>query len=238
MFNNTLLFLTRSIIHFLVMVPWLSFGIVVGLLNNEAGVSIIFSWVRFFFRMYGIEVCVQNENDSTEHLAGCVFNLLSQNSLLDGPVGICAIPRPCKGIVNLEYALIPFFGWSMWIFCWVIIRQWPSQAKKTLSKVDAYLQNNGNIWMSIEGRRSKDGSLSQFRKGPVVVAIRAHAKIVPVIIYGTKEILGYGKYRIRSGKVVVRFLKKILTNGMEYEDRDVLLNQLVAIAEREVPKIQ
>ena len=238
MFNNTLLFPIRSIIHFLLMVPWLSFGIIIGLFNNEAGISIIFAWVRFFLRMYGIEVSVQNENDSTEHLVGCVFTLLSQNSLLDGPVGICAIPRPCRGIVNFEYALIPFFGWSMWIFCWVIIRQWPLRAKKTLAKVKTYLQNDGNIWMSIEGKRSKDGSLSQFKKGPVVTAIDAQAKIVPVIIYGTKEVLGYGKYRIRSGKVVVRFLEMIHTNGMNYKDRDVLCNQLVALAERELPKIQ
>lgn len=238
MFNNTLLFPIRSIIHFLVMVPWLSFAILIGLFNNEAGVSLIFSWVQFFLRMYGIEVYVKNDNDSSENLSGCVFTLLNQNSLLDGPVGICAIPRPCKGIVNLEYAMIPFFGWCMWIFCWVIIRQWPSQAKKTLAKAVSYLQNGGNLWMSIEGRRSKNGSLSQFKKGPVVMAIRAQAKIVPVIINGTKEVLGYGNYRIQSGKVVVRLLKMIYTNGVKYEDRDVLLNELVALSEREAPKIR
>jgi len=237
MFNNPLLFPIRSICHFLVMVPWLSFGIIIGLFNNETGVSIIFSWVRFFFKIYGIEVRVENENDTSDNLLGCVFTLLSQNSLLDGPVGIYAIPRPFKGIINLEYALIPFFGWCMWILCWVIVRQWPSQAKSTLSKVDTYLQNGGNIWMSIEGKRSENGSLSQFKKGPVVTAIRAQSKIVPVIICGTKEVLGYGKYRIRPGKVVVRLLKTIHTNGMKYEDRDVLLSQLIALAEREVPKI-
>jgi hypothetical protein len=88
------------------MVPWLSLGIIIGLFNNEVGVNIIFSWVRFFLRMYDIDICVENDNDSTEHFTGCVFTLLDQNSLLDGPVGICAIPVPCMGIVNLEYAII------------------------------------------------------------------------------------------------------------------------------------
>ena len=236
--KKLLIFPIRSVIHFLVMVPWLSLGIIIGLFNNETGINIIFSWVRFFLRMYGIDICVQNDNDSTEHLAGCVFTLLDQNSLLDGPVGICLIPRPCRGIVNLGYALIPFFGWAMWIFCWVIIRQWPSQAKKTLAKAVDFLQNDGNLWMSIEGKRSKNGSLSQFKKGPVVMAIQAQAKIVPVIIYGTKECLGYGKWRIQSGRVVVRLLEAIHTNGMKYDDRDVLVNQLFALAEREVPEIQ
>ena len=92
--------------------------------------------------------------------------------------------------------------------------------------------------MSIEGRRSTNGSLSQFKKGPVVMAIRAQAKIVPVIINGTKEVLGYGNYKIQSGKVVVRLLKMIHTKGVRYEDRVVLLNQLVALSERELPKIR
>lgn len=227
-------YLLCSAVNVLVLVPWLSFGIMVGLVNNEAGVNIIFSWVRFFLRLYGIDVCVQNDNDSMEHLTGCVFTLLDQDSLLDGPVGICAIPRPCRGIVNLEYALIPFFGWAMWIFCWVIIRQWPSQAKKTLQKVDTFLKNGGSLWMSIEGRRSKNGSLSPFKKGPVVLAIRAQAKIVPVIIFGTKKCLGYGEWRIHPGRVVVRLLEAIPTIGMKYEDRDVLVNQLFALAKHEV----
>lgn len=220
------------------MIPWLSLGIIIGLFHREAGTSIIISWVRFFLKMYEIEVCVKNDNDSNEELTGCVFTVLSQNSLLDGPACICSIPKPCRAVVNFEYALIPFFGWCMYIFCWVIVRQWPSQAKKTLKKVDAYLQNGGNILISIEGRRSKDGSISQFKKGPVVIAIRAQAKIVPVIIYGTHEILGYGKYRIRPGKVTVRFLKVIHAKGMTYEDRNALLNQLIAIAKREVPKYE
>ena len=52
------------------------------------------------------------------------------------------------------------------------------------------------------------------------------------------EVLGYGNYRIQSGKVVVRLLKMIYTNGVKYEDRDVLLNELVALSEREAPKIR
>ena len=238
MLNKNLLILPiRSVIHFLVIPPWLSFGIIIGLFNNEAGVNILFSWARFFFRMYGIDIHLQNDNDPKEHLSGCVFTHLSQNSLLDGPVSMSVFPKPCRGIVNIEYALIPFFGWATFIFCWVIIRQWPTQAKRTLAKTEAFLKNGGNIGISIEGKRSKNGSLSKFKKGPVVMAINAQAKIVPVIIYGTKDVLGYGKLRIKPGKVVVRLLKAIQTKGMKYEDRDTLINQLFALAKQEVPKI-
>jgi len=60
---------------------------------------------------------------------------------------------------------------------------------------------------------------------------------ISVVIYGTKDVLGYGNLRIKPGKVVVRLLKAIHTKGMKYEDRDALVNQLFALAEQEVPKI-
>lgn len=66
------------------------------------------------------------------------------------------------------------------------------------------------------------------------MAINAQAKIVPVIIYGTKECLGYGKWRIHPGRVVVRLLEAIPTIGMKFEDRDELVNQLFTLAEREI----
>jgi 1-acyl-sn-glycerol-3-phosphate acyltransferase len=228
--------LFRSAIHFLAIILCLSIAAIVGLFYRETGITIIIAWCRFLFWLYDIDLSVQNDNDSMEDLKGCVFTLLNQTSLLDGPAGMCVSPRPCRGIVNLEYALIPFFGWCMWVFCIVIIRQWPSQARKSMARVEAFLQNGGNVWMSIEGRRSKDGSLSPFKKGPAVLAIRAQAMIVPVVIHGSNKCLGYGKIGINSGRVVVRLLKAIPTAGMQYEDREMLVNQLLAVAECEVKK--
>ena len=86
---------------------------------------------------------------------------------------------------------------------------------------------------SNEGKRSKDGLLSPYKKGPVVLAINAKAKIVPVIHSGVQDCLPYGKWRIRPGKVKVRFLEVITTESMQYEDRDKLVNKLRTIAEKE-----
>jgi len=232
--KEDIIFPLRSVFHYIVMFTWLSAGILIGIFNRKNGGKIIISWYKFFLKLYNIRVHVENDNGSIEKLNGCIFTLLSQKSLLDGPIGISVIPGYCRGIVNLEYAMIPFFGWATSIISWVIIRQWPSQARKVLSKVNTFLRNGGNLWMSIEGKRSKDGSLSHFKKGPVVMAIDAQAKIVPVIIYGTDSCLGYGKWRIRSAKIVVRFLKMVQTTGLEYNDRDMIVNQLYDLAMKEL----
>jgi len=216
------------------MVPWITCGIFVGLFHKEAGCGILFSWNRFFLRFSGIEVLIQNDNDSSEVLSGCVFTLLAQKSLLDGHVGIFAIPRPCRGIVNFEYAMIPFFGWGMWVFCYILIRQWSWQSKRALSNVDKFLRAGGNLWVSIEGKRSKNGKISPYKKGPAVLAIQSQAKIIPVIIEGTRECLGYRQWHINEGIVTVRLLPAIATEGMTYDDRNDLVNRLAHIAGKEL----
>jgi len=34
----------------------------------------------------------------------------------------------------IEYTIIPFIGWITLLFGWMIIRQWPKQAKRALKK--------------------------------------------------------------------------------------------------------
>lgn len=231
---NTLSYLLRSVIAGISLVPWYFLGMIVGLLDQERGLRIFISWNRFFLKLFHIEIFLVNENHATVTKSGCVFILLNQNSLLDGSIGAMILPLPWRGLVNIEYALIPVFGWAMCLFSWVIIRQWPKQAKKTMQKVETFLQQGGNLWISIEGRRSKDGSLSPYKKGPVVLAINAKAKIVPVIHFGVQDCLPYGKWRICPGKVTVRFLKVIPTEDMQYEDRDKLVDALRTLAEKEL----
>ena len=229
-------YLLRCIISVLTLAPCFLLAMLVGLIDQNRGIQIIIGWIRFFLRIFHIEITVQNDNDPSEELIGCEFILLNQTSLLDGPIVLLAVPQPCKWITNIEFALIPFLGWSAWVFGWVVIRQWPGQAKKALERVRSYLKSGGNLLISIEGRRSKNGSLSSYRKGPVVLAIHAQAKIVPVMFYGVRNCLGYGDWRIRPGKVTVRLLQAIPTKDLIYEHRDALVSGLYRTAEQAIAR--
>ena len=215
------------------LVPWYSLGMMVGLVNATCGSRIITSWNRFFLKLFHIEVSIEREDAGEVPLNGCVFVLLNQTSLIETPIVSVHLPYH-RVIANIEYALIPFYGWIMWVFGWVIVRQRPQQARKTMEKVTPFLRRGENIWISIEGRRSQDGSLSPYKKGPVVLAMQAQARIVPFFIHGARDCLPYGEWRIRPGKVTVKFFKAISTEGMEYAHRDLLVSRLRSIAEREM----
>lgn len=235
---TTIVYFLKVIIAGISLLPWYFIGIVIALVDQEKGHRIFISWNRFFLRLFHVEVILENENHASVTSNGCVFVLLNQTSLLDGSIGAVKLPLPWRGLVNIEYALIPVFGWVMCIFCWIIIRQWPKQAKKTMRKVTSFLQRGGNLWISIEGKRSKDGFLSPFKKGPVVIAINAKAKIVPVIHSGAQSCLPYGKWRIRPGTVKIRYLKAISTENMQYEDRQKLVITLRTLVDKYISETQ
>lgn len=231
---NLLSYLLTYLLVFFTLIPMYSLAIMVGFFDRSAAWRIIVIWNRLFLWLFKIEVEVEYENPKIDLSSGYVVVGLTQQSLLDPLIGQAVAPKIFMSIWNIEYALIPFIGWISFFFGWVIIRQWPKQAKKTLEKAISYIRKGGIVYLSLEGKRSKDGSLGLYKKGPVVLAIQANAKIIPVIVHGSRYCLPYGEWKIRPGKVTVNFLKEISTEGMEYEDRDFLVNELRKLAEREL----
>jgi 1-acyl-sn-glycerol-3-phosphate acyltransferase len=76
-----------------------------------------------------------------------------------------------------------------------------------------------------EGTRGDSYALRPFKKGPFVLAIAAEAPVVPLVVYGTREVQRRGSFIVRAGTVHVHFLEEIPTVGMHYEDRDRLADE-------------
>jgi 1-acyl-sn-glycerol-3-phosphate acyltransferase len=74
-----------------------------------------------------------------------------------------------------------------------------------------------------EGKRSRDGQLLPFKKGPFVAAIHLGVPVVPVVCKGTGRVMPKGQYlSIVPGKVELVILDPIETTGLTYDDRDRL----------------
>ena len=85
--------------------------------------------------------------------------------------------------------------------------------------------------ISIEGKRSRNGKLSEYKKGPVVMAIKSQSDIVPFIIGGSYESLPYRSLYTKPGEIRIRILSPIPTKGLTYKHRDELIDRLRAIAQ-------
>jgi len=192
-------------------------------------------WCRQACRALGVELEIEQESGGGWPDEPCVFVQLNQSSLIEALVWPLILPERHRTIINLEFALYPFLGWGMWAGGGIaIVRQWPEQARSGLARAEAELRAGKSIGISIEGRRSRDGRLSPFKKGPVVLALRTGAPIVPIAFHGARERLPYGALCVRSGRITARFCRPIETKGLSYADRDAVVARLAEVAQSEL----
>jgi len=73
-----------------------------------------------------------------------------------------------------------------------------------------------------EGTRSPDGRLQPFKKGAVVMAIKAEVPIVPIACSGAHKVMRKRSLRIYPGEMLVEFLEPIDASEYSFEERDAL----------------
>ncbi|HEX6575200.1 MAG TPA: lysophospholipid acyltransferase family protein, partial [Gemmatimonadaceae bacterium] len=77
-----------------------------------------------------------------------------------------------------------------------------------------------------EGTRGVEYPLRPFKKGPFVLAINAGAPVVPVLIYGAREVVRRGSMLVHPVKVHVHLLEPVSVEGYDYDDRDELADKV------------
>ena len=208
------------------------------LASEELAREAFAGWCRRTFRALGVELEIEHQNDGGWPAEPCVYVQLNQSSLIEAMVWPLILPERQRTIINLEFALYPFLGWAMWASSGIaIVRQWQKHACAGLTRAEAELRAGKSIGISIEGRRSKDGRLSPFKKGPVVLALKTGAPIVPIVFHGARERLPRGAVCVRSGRITARLCRAIHTKGLTYADRDAVIAQLAEVAQRELARV-
>jgi 1-acyl-sn-glycerol-3-phosphate acyltransferase len=128
-----------------------------------------------------------------------------------------------KFVAKAELRRIPIFGSgaTAWGVIWVE-RENRKQAFQSYETAAARIRDGVNVVVAPEGTRGPSYALRPFKKGPFVLAIAAQVPVVPVVIHGTREVMGRESWAIRPGTVHLHYLPPIPTTGMTYADRDRL----------------
>ena len=90
-----------------------------------------------------------------------------------------------------------------------------------------------NMTIYVEGKRSFDGRLLPFKKGPFYLAEECKVPVVPITISGTEEVMPKARFAIRPGTVTVQFHDPI--EPAEFGDRDCLMAKVRAVINRGLP---
>ena len=106
-------------------------------------------------------------------------------------------------------------------------RKYRNKAVRSLNQAVKSLENNPrSIMVFPEGTRSKDGKIHKFKKGGLLLAIKAQLPVVPVALCGTRDAVLKGSWKLESKPVVLIIGKPIETKGMTYDSRNALTNDV------------
>jgi 1-acyl-sn-glycerol-3-phosphate acyltransferase len=105
----------------------------------------------------------------------------------------------------------------------------PEQSLPAIDRAAEALREGNSFLIFPEGTRSRTGELLPFKKGGLVLAIKAQAPVVPIGISGARNAMRKGSPLIYPVTVRVRLGEPVETAGMTLDDRDTLVT---AVRER------
>lgn len=156
--------------------------------------------------------------------------IANHSSNLDPPAIALALHNQLRFVGKKSLAKIPVFGWAIKMARMILIDRSDScHARETINKAVSELKNGISACFFAEGTRSLDGRLQKFKKGGVMLALKARLPIVPVTVVGSYKLLPKNAMHIKSGVVRIIVGDPIDTSAFSENDRDVLLDAVRSV---------
>ena len=156
----------------------------------------------------------------------CLF-AANHTSTADAPAVVGAIP--CRIAILLKESLFryPIVGAAFRLARFIPVdRRSHDSALESLEKAVQELRSGQSFLIYPEGTRSPDGRLQKFKKGAVVMAIKAGVPIVPVACSGAQRVMEKRSLVMHPGEILVEFLDPIDSTTFTLEQREDLNQRL------------
>lgn len=146
-------------------------------------------------------------------------------SNLDPPILIPLIPGRTSVMVKKELFKYPILGKTMRLGSLVPVDRGNREAGiEAVREASAVLRQGINMTIYVEGKRSFDGKLLPFKKGPFYLAIESGVPVVPVTIAGTYNAMPKRRFSIKPGKARVVFHEPI--EPKDFVSRESLMSKV------------
>jgi 1-acyl-sn-glycerol-3-phosphate acyltransferase len=200
--------------------------------------------ITFFYRtcMWGAwtgvriaGVCVQTIGlDKIDPSRTYIF-MSNHISNLDPPITLPLIPRRTSVMAKKELFGYPILGEVLRIGSLVPVDRGNRDAGiAAVREAVRVIKQGVNMTIYIEGKRSYDGRLLAFKKGPFYLAEECSVPVVPITISGTQEVMPKARFAIRPGIVTVRFHEPI--EPRDFGGRDCLMAKVRAAINSGLPE--
>jgi 1-acyl-sn-glycerol-3-phosphate acyltransferase len=200
--------------------------------------------IRFLYRMFmigayaGVRLTgVRVETIGLDRLDPARNYIFMSNhvSNLDPPITIPLIPKRTSVMVKKELFRYPILGRAMRMGSLVPVDRGNRDAGIDAVRIAKEVVAQGiNMTIYVEGKRSFDGKLLPFKKGPFYLAMECGVPVVPVTIKGTHYVMPKGRFAIKPGLVQVIFHPPI--DPADFGSRDCLMEKVRTAIEGGLPE--
>jgi 1-acyl-sn-glycerol-3-phosphate acyltransferase len=173
--------------------------------------------------------------DQFDHSRSYIF-MTNHISNIDPPIQIPLIPRRTSVMVKKELFKVPILGRAMRMGSLVPVDRGNRDAgiEAVRAAKSVVVDQSLNMTIYVEGKRSFDGKLLPFKKGPFYLAVECSVPVVPMTIVGTHYAMPKTRFAIKPGLVKVIFHPPI--EPKDFGSRDCLMEKVRAAIESGLPE--
>jgi 1-acyl-sn-glycerol-3-phosphate acyltransferase len=189
----------------------------------------MFTWGAFTgVRLAGVRVEVVGR-DRLDPSRAYIF-MSNHVSNLDPPIEIPLIPNRTSVMVKKELFKTPILGRAMRMGSLVPVDRGNRDAGiEAVVEAKKVIGQGINMTIYVEGKRSFDGKMLPFKKGPFYLAMECAVPVVPMTIVGTHYAMPKARFAIKPGKVNVIFHPPI--EPKDFGSREDLMERVRATIE-------
>ena len=127
-------------------------------------------------------------------------------------------------LYKAELRKLPVLVWAFDVAGFVPLeRVNKDQSWPAIDRAADALRQGNSFFIFPEGTRSRTGELLPFKKGGFVMALKAQAPLVPLVVSGGREAMRKGSPLIWPTTVTVTVLPAVATAGLTVDDRDQVI---------------
>ena len=172
--------------------------------------------------------------DRFDHSRSYIF-MTNHVSNLDPPIQIPLIPKRTSVMVKKELFKVPLLARAMRMGSLVPVDRGNRDAGiEAVRAARAVVEQGLNMTIYVEGKRSFDGKLLPFKKGPFYLAVECGVPVVPMTIVGTHYAMPKARFSIKPGKVQVIFHDPI--EPKDFGTKEELMEKVRAVIESGLPE--
>lgn len=208
----------QSIVWIILLIP---LGIVPLVFRSPFIDRIAYRFVRFWGQLSSWCAGIFYRVEGREHMQGDTPYIIVANhrSYLDAWVLTAVLSRPFKVLGKEEILKMPLVGFAFKYVGVAVNRSSRKSGMKSLEQLRATLSEQNDVFVFPEGTFTEPGErLSAFRNGAFAIAIDTQTPVLPMVIDEVSRLFPDHSWRMRPGRVRVRFLDPIPTQGLNRKD--------------------